>query len=339
MRFAHKLLPATAVLLGLPISSIATAAERIADNLRWSIDLATRSVWVSPGDSHASANFLGLDVRKIFSGEQGDFGTLLVQPYLIRIDNMAMHPPFFDGPDDTAIEYRILNFNITRWGQGRSNIRIGHFEIPFGLEQVVNTNGTLRDYLHGPNLGVKADWGLTINGDLPRVEYELAVSRGSGNDWSERGNPYIVSGRIGTARERRWVAGLSFFSGRVLDAAQADLTTARRRAAFDVTWHGPRVDIMAEFSTGDDESRHIGTALLELDVATREETLSGYLQFVHRSEGATALLASDQSESLNIGTLYTPDSHWSMSAQWSRVLSSDRVAVGSMLVGQLRYRF
>jgi hypothetical protein len=335
MRFAAPI----AALTGLLLASLPAMAEPLANNLRWSIDLATRSVWVSPGDAHASANFLGLDVHKIFSGEQGDLGTLLMQPYLIRLDNMAMHPPFFDGPDDTAIEYRILNFNITRWGQGRNNIRIGHFEIPFGLEQIVNTNGTLRDYLHGSNLGVKADWGVTINGELPRLEYELAVSRGSGNNWSDRGNPYIVSGRIGTARERRWVTGLSFLGGRVLDAAQPDFTMSRMRAALDVTWHGPRVDIMAEFSTGDDESRHIGTALIELNVATRDETLTGYLQLVRQSAGATALLVSEQSESLNVGTLYTPDNHWSLSAQWSRVLSSDTGPTGSMLVGQLRYRF
>jgi hypothetical protein len=339
MRISHAHVAVVAVVLGIAMAPPATAAEPLASNLRLAIDLATRSVWMSPGDAHASANFLGLDLRKTFSGDQGDFGTLLVQPYVIRIDNMAMHPPFFGGPDDTAVEYRILNFNVTRWGQGRSNIRIGHFEIPFGLEQIVNTNGTLRDYLHGSNLGVKADWGVTVNGDLPAFEYELAVSRGSGNDWSDRGNPYIVSGRVGTARERSWVAGLSLFSGRVLDASQADFTTSRQRAALDLTWHGPRVDILAEFSTGNDESRHIGTALLELDVATREEALTGYLQFVRRSAGATTLLASDRSESLNVGALFTPDNHWSVSAQWSHVLNSDTAPAGSMLAAQLRYRF
>jgi hypothetical protein len=328
----------SAAMLSALMLGAAAQAQPLTENLRVTLDAASRGVWMAGANSAASAWFVGMDLHKVFSGERGDIGTLTVQPYVIRLHNMGMHPPFFDGPNDTAIEYRIFNFNYTAWGEGRTNIRVGHFEIPFGLEQVVNTNGTLRDYLHGSNLGVKADWGLTLNGDLQRAEYEVALSRGSGNDWSSRGNPYIASGRIGTPRNGRWVAGASLFQGRVSDATQPDYTTARQRAALDLQWHGPWVDLLAEVSAGNDESRSRRTALLEADLGSASGALSAFLQFVWRDAELSSAVV-ERGRGTNLGVLFAPDSHWSLSASWSRDRSSVSGSSPSMLAGQLRYRF
>ena len=136
------------------------------ENLRMTVDLSSR-IGLTRGGGTAYQHVIGLDSHKVISGEGGDWGTVVMQGYLTRIDNQAQHPPFFDGADDTQFVYRIVNLNLTRYGRGRFNVRVGHFEIPFGLEHVINTNGTLRDFMHGPNLGVKADWGAGVNGSFP----------------------------------------------------------------------------------------------------------------------------------------------------------------------------
>jgi hypothetical protein len=312
--------------------------QPFADGLRVTVDAATRGMRMSDGGGNASAQFLGLDLHKVFSSDEGDVATLTLQPYLVRLDDVAMHPPFFDGPDDTEIEYRIANVNITKWGRGRTNIRVGHFEIPFGLEQVINTNGTLRDYLHGTNIGVKADWGVSLNGDLPSFEYEVAVTRGSGNNWSSRGDPGIVAGRIGTSRYRSWLVGLSLLDGDVRDVLQPDFTTHRKRSAVDAQWHASRLDFLAEFATGTDESRSARSVILEIDSASRTGTLTGYLQFFAHELGSIGLLSQERTDSVNVGLVFTPNNHWSVSGQWSQILSSTSQPEGSMLAGQIRYR-
>lgn len=317
--------------------TLAYAREPFTDNLRVTLDAATRGVFMEDGGD-AAAHFIGLDLHKVFSGDSGDVATLTLQPYLIKLDDMTMHPPFFDGPDDTEIEYRIFNVNVTKWGRGRTNLRVGHFEVPFGLEQVINTNGTLRDYLHAANIGIKADWGVSLNGDLPQLEYEVGITRGSGNNWSSRGSPGLVAGRIGTSRARPWTVGLSLLDGEVSDATQIDFTTDRNRAGIDLQWHGARFDLLAEVATGEDESRGAHSVLAEIDTSSANGVVTGYLQWITLEHDAFGALARERTRSVNLGLLFAPNNHWAVSTQWSRVLSSTTAPESSMLVAQLRYR-
>ena len=38
-------------------------------------------------------------------------------------------------------------------------------------------------WVHGANIGVKADWGATVNGELESFDYEFSWSRGTGCGW------------------------------------------------------------------------------------------------------------------------------------------------------------
>lgn len=145
-----------------------------------------------------------------------------------------MHPPFFEDDHDQELVYRIFNFNYTALARGRFNIRVGHYEIPYGLEHVVNTNGTLRDYTPGRNLGVKADWGTGVNGGFDKFEYEIGLSRCTGNVYSSDGNPYILAGRIGTPRDENVVAGFSFMVGDVAQPGTSEKTRNRKRFGPDI---------------------------------------------------------------------------------------------------------
>ena len=144
------------------------------ENLRWKFDVSGRGVFDDTGYLK-SLGFFGLDLHKVFTSGNRDVATLLFQPYMTRANDLVPTPPVFDGPDDWELIWRIANVNFKLLQDGALNLRVGHFELPYGLEQTINTNGTLRDYTHGGNFGLKADWGATVNGGprRPRVRVRL----------------------------------------------------------------------------------------------------------------------------------------------------------------------
>ena len=61
-------------------------------------------------------------------------------------------------------------------------------------------------------LGIKADWGASINGVMPRFNYELSYTLGTGNEISDSDGG-LVAGRIGTRAGRFFRLGVSFLEG------------------------------------------------------------------------------------------------------------------------------
>jgi hypothetical protein len=332
-----------AVLLSLTCQAAAADGDQSANspfwkrNVRFAIDIAGRGTSDSKGHKPASALLLGADVQKIFSSARGDVGTLLLQGYLIRIDNLERHPGFPNDDHDTAFEFRNFYFNYTGFARNRANLKLGHFELPYGLEAVVDTNGTLRDYSLGTNVGIKADWGLSLNGTLPRFEYEVGLSRGSGNAWTATGDPYAVVGRIGTTRDRTVVVGLSGFTGRIVAADRPTGTVQRSRVGVDAQWELGASRFLSEVSLGHEDHRGILHGVVEADLSSPERGLMGYAQLLVTRVATPAL--DDQSVQLVLGAAFEPDGRWSASLQWSRDL---RVPVGKQTGGafavQIRHR-
>jgi len=307
------------------------------DNLRFAVDLAYRPVWSGRTGDLGGIGFAGIDLHKVFTDKQGDWGTLTLQTYLTRVDNVS-DSRLVLADNEFTIVHRISNFNYTRHGKGKTNFRIGHFEIPFGLEQIVNTNGTLRDYTHIQNFGFKSDWGVTFNGEASGVEYELGLSRGSGNVWRRRDDPYIVAGRIGTSRDEPVILGISMFHGDVLDFAPAGGTTQRSRVGADFTFADEKVIWMGELTAGFEEKNRAYSALLEVDWTDSRETLLAYNQFVVRGFGRDT--GWDNEVRNSFGVRWTPDQHWAASGQLSHFfdpLSPNRR--GTVVQVQMRYRF
>ena len=121
-----------------------STASRFRNNLRMTVDLAGRGIIPHKGGNSGSGSvaFIGLDIHKVFSDDNGDFATLIAQPYLTKL-NSVKGPHFFEGDNDWEVVNRIMNVNFTRVFDERMNIKVGHFEVPYGLEQPLNTNGTL----------------------------------------------------------------------------------------------------------------------------------------------------------------------------------------------------
>ena len=323
-------------------------------DLRLAIDLSARGIFSDARDEFSAVSALGLDLHKVFRDDEGDWATLVLQPYLTRIDNLPMHPPFFEDDDDWELVWRIANLNFTRLSHGQFNLRVGHFEIPYGLEHVINTNGTLRDFTHGRNLGVKADWGAGINGDLGRWEYEATLSRGTGNEYSSRGRPYAVAARVGTDRDQAVALGVSFFHGRVANPGAAglwrggfDLPAAipdvgaivrRTRTGVDLQARRGPFDFLVEGSFGRDYHQAVGNAFAEVDWNSPGQRVQIYTQvrafFQEYDKGWV------DDVSVAAGTRFTPNTALALSAQLVQGFSNFRDTRNDTLVFfQARYRF
>lgn len=332
------------LLSGLFISPISHGSEMpgpvlenpgaLSSNLRWTIDLSSRAMVSTDNGDLAMQHVIGLDLHKVFSGPGGDWGTLIFQPYLVKLQDVNPPPFTFDDPDDTKLTWRMVNFNYTGLSRGRINFRVGHFEVPFGLEQNIDTNGTLRQYTF-KDRGIKADWGATVNGVLPAVEYEMAISRGSGLDYSDNHDPYLFSGRFGSSSRHNLITGLSFMKGEILGPTG---TTKRNRLGVDIAWYTDPFEILLEVSAGEDDSAGRRALLGELSYRSPMQDLHLYVQGRYSSHEKTT--GWDDNKTLTLGVNWNLDQRLELSAQLNEQLDamSGQPDTGSV-VAQLRYRF
>lgn len=329
-RRARAIVPHIALLV-LACASTAEAAEGswLTENLRASIDASSRIIR-SQGKTW-SLHALGLDVHTVVNGAGGDVGTLVFQPYLVRIDNAPMVPPLFDDEDDHALQWRIANFNYTGLGHGRFNIRVGHFELPYGLEQVAQTNGTLYQMNAAESTGLKADWGVSVNGVLPELEYEVGYMRGGGNDVGTDADGYVV-GRVGLPRDNRWWLGVSALDG---EMEQADDLINRRLTALDVGARlGAGIAVLFEYSLGTEGGDDVRHLLGEVSWTSLYEITFGYVQW--RSSDSDGPQHTEL-EQLAVGARFEPNARWSASMEVRH--GFDGPGGRDTLLAQLRYRW
>jgi hypothetical protein len=152
----------------------------ISDNLRFTFDMSGRFEYDTAREEWSISQYYGFDLFKVLSNKQGDYATILLQGYATGLDNNPAPPFIFDGPTDWEWIYRMFYINWKLAPRDALNLKIGHFEMPFGLEMDIDTNGTLRQFGTAPNLGIKADWGLTLNGVSSMSSASVAEAVSSG---------------------------------------------------------------------------------------------------------------------------------------------------------------
>jgi hypothetical protein len=280
-------------------------SDLLGDNARWSVDASARLNRNTDTQHNAFTYVLGLDVHKVFSHKNKDIGTLMFQPYLVSLNNASSVPFFFDDGDDTQLTWRITNFNFTALAQGRLNIKLGHFEIPYGLEYQEDTNGTLRQFTFGDR-GIKADWGMSVNGILPYLEYEIALTRGSGNELTSSHNPHIFSGRIGSPSQKNITAGFSWFYGDVLTGSG---TTEHKKLGVDASYFYYQWQFMFESSIGQKAGNDTQNSFAEIAWIGAKEQFKSYMQLGYQ----------------NIKQMNKKDSasYWVVGMQWQNAYGFD----------------
>lgn len=341
----HGLRLTLALLLALPQTAIAEHAipdsrtwlpEQWENNLRFSIDVSSRQIFSDASEDWYRVDFIGTDLHKVFTGDKGDIGTLTLQGYFTHFKDDEIRPGFADS--EWTYVFRIFNFNYHVLPRGRMNLKVGHFEIPMGLEHSINTNGTLRDYTHGRNIGVKADWGVSLNGILRNAEYEFSVTRGSGNSYKTNGDPYIAAGRISTPGHRNVVLGVSAMAGDVYVYNSGGQTIERKRVGVDVQWYFNQWGLLGEVSVGEKDGEDTSTSLVELNRTANSGKWMAYTQLVHSTIEPDASPERDAS-TVFVGAKWDLK-RWDVSFQVGHDLDSfDNNSEKNLYVVQARYRF
>lgn len=278
-----------------------TLASRAGDNLRWALDGSARLGWSTSEAEWIGVEAIGLDAFTVVPGTTRDWLRINVQLYAVRADIGQSHPWAFDGEGRWRFQPRNTFLDALLLPRERLTWRIGHYELPWGIEARIDTNGTLRQYNSARDLGIKTDWGTALTGRLgtaatPRgigaLEWIVSLSRGSGNQWHGGDAPWLALGRLATPGDRSAGVGFGLAGGEVRVAGQAP-AQPRWRLVLDGYWNWRRLELRGEIAGGRNgttgaaaaaestPSSYI-TAVVETDLRLREDTLLGYLQLLPR---------------------------------------------------------
>ena len=195
------------------------------ENLIFKKEIVLGGSWSDEKSELAGKNSIGFEALKKMSGKRGEWGSALIQVRFVRYDNYymlmnknKMTPAHVDGMYDWELEFHDAYFKYSGHFKGKLNFRIGHFDVPFGLEQNVDTHSALVQLMPMRNIGFKKDWGISIGGLLPNSDYEFAFTRGSGVEYIDQRENYLLSGRVGTPADENFSIGISGLYGKVIDA-------------------------------------------------------------------------------------------------------------------------
>lgn len=338
--------------------------DSLTTNLRFNIDFVSRIEMSRRRGKPFALNTIGIDLHKVVSSKDRDIGTLLLQTYLVRRDNVLIIHTHVEDDDDWEVEFHQFWFNLTQWGKGRTNLRLGHMLMPYGLEPSTDTHFTVYQLITMQNLGAKMDWGLSLNGTMPSFDYEVAILQGSGMEYTNAGKNYAVVGRIGTPSDRNFILGLSGFYGQILDPHRIhryqsrvaepsrvdsalgrvpgegrgdDNLVRRLRVGLDFTWIINQFTLKGETSVGRDFDQDVLNSLLELDWSTPDRKFAAYVQTIYL--GQRGPKGWDEDVLMRIGGIWSMDENWSLSGQYTQDIKTYGTRrEDALFTLQLRYR-
>jgi len=331
MRFHKRVINAVAstlMLFALP------SYGDFSDNLRVSVDASARLNTNKAAGNSSRIYALGLDTHKVFSNETGDIGYSVGQLYFTKLSNQTPFPFMFDSSDDQQFIIREAHINYTAGPAWLPNIRVGHFTLPFGLEESIDTNGRLLDYNHGKNLGTKLDWGIGFNKVLNNLQYNVTYMMGGKDDPKIVNDSYIYVGRLGSLDHLDFIMGFSF-----LDAKIDNIE--RKRLAFDWQYYWQTWGLMGEIAFGkDNKTTHQWLkekySLLELSKTSLDEQLKIYGQYILTDREND----TNTQQLVNIGLSYQINTQLELSLSSRRQLNTPLAGKKQHLLRvQLRYRY
>lgn len=269
--------------------------SKLKENLLFKKEAILGGFWSDERSQIAGRNSIGFELLKKFSDKKGDWGSTLLQLRLVRYDNYFMlmnnnkvPPNHVDDTHDWELEFHDAYFKYSGRFKGRLYFRIGHYDVPYGLEQNVDTHSTLIQLITVRNIGFKKDWGVSVGGQLPKIDYEFAFTRGSGVEFLDRGENFLLSGRIGTPADENFSIGISGLYGEPIDSMGVMRGKKLGVMGKPNTWFGstniPEDDIIrrwrvgidsiylygpftfkGELSYGEDVNQEVVNGVLEID--------------------------------------------------------------------------
>jgi len=303
-------------------------------NLRWSLDASARLNHNAAIDNTSRIYALGLDTHKVFTQATGDIGYGVAQIYYTKLSNHLPVPFLFDSKDDGDFIVREAHLNYTDTASWFPNIRVGHFTMPFGLEESIDTNGRLLDYYHGKNLGTKLDWGLGLNKVTGLFEYNVSYTLGGKDKAKSVNDSYAITGRLGTLSHLDFIVGFSFYRAEI-DGVD------RKRLALDWQYYWQTWGLLAEVAIGEDDKQQSKWqqekySLIELNKTALHEQLKVYGQFIIRDKEHQKSI----DKLANIGLSYQVNTQLELSLSAHIQFNTPNAGKKQQLVrGQIRYRY
>ena len=332
-----KPLPFILLVLFLPFALAALSVSCYAtftQNLRWSIDGSARLNQNQALDNTSRIYALGIDTHKVFTDSNGDVGYGVGQLYWTKLSNHMPVPFLFSSKDDSDFIIREAHLNYTAGPNWLPNIRVGHFTLPFGLEESIDTNGRLLDYYHGKNLGTKLDWGVSFNKVISQIEYNFSYTLGGKDKAKSVDGSYAVTGRIGSLSYHDFVIGLSIFDGKIDDIS-------RKRLAIDWQFYWGTWGVLGELALGEDNKQSQGWqkekySLIELNKTSINNQLKLYSQLIFKDKE----FQKSTDKLINIGFSYQFTTQLELSLSGVKQVNSPASGQKQQLARvQLRYRY
>ena len=235
--------------------------------------------WI--GKSSTLSNSFGFEDYRKFSGEYGDFLTTDLQLRAAYDSTKNSHDAWGLQIHNAWLEYKL--------GSGK-RVRLGHFDVPFGLEPTLDTHGTILQTMAETNIGSKQDWGVAFKGIGQSFELETALQIGSGMSVYRKDGSFLASARLGSASGKNFQYGASLLYGRWLDAPGmstfprndliSDEATLKKRVGLDAQYlFGPYL-LKSEVAFGSNNHDNVLGHFWEIDYTLpRHQNWELQLQF------------------------------------------------------------
>lgn len=225
---------------------------------------SNRDHWV--GNSNDLTNSVGFEDYRKFSNEYGDYLTTDLQVRLAYLSTGNSHNSWGIQIHNAWLLYK-MNY--------AAKLRIGHFDPAFGLEPLLDTHSTILQTLAMKDIGFKKDWGVGLEGALPKFDYKLALQLGSGMGIRRRDGSFLLTSRVGSPVSENFQYGISFLYGKVLetedmktipqDKLLSDQAILKKRVGLDSQYlFGPYL-FKGEIAYGENDSKKVLGYLGEVD--------------------------------------------------------------------------
>lgn len=315
-----------------PTNTYPASSAGAASQTRFVIDYSLRLNMNLNSDHSSQMHFLGFDFFRNFSINGKDIGALLIQPYLIKAVRLNPHPGLFDGPDDTAIQFRNLYFRFAPIFDDRAQVSIGHVELPYGLEREYETNGTLHQFGNAIDGGKKVDWGIAIDGYTDSLKYDVSLTRGSGNEWRGNGDPYLLTARVGTRLDNWYALGLTVVKGELWSPTGS--TSERERVAVDARLEYRHWGFLGQYSRGKNNGVSARRSLVEVNWNYGYDEWFIYAQGYRYELGTEA----DNQSTISVGLRFEPNNRFGFEMDYSVDNSNFGRQKRKLFRGQIRLR-
>lgn len=244
-------------------------------------------LWVTTTPVFAELEVSGF-VDVIGQGQQGEDTAFGMGPFEIDFESEFSSKVSFEGAvvvegEEVGLGQTLVDFKLLE--EDKLGIQVGLLDMPFGLDyQVFATPDrklvTLPLVTELMMDGGWADVGVNIHGSAPRLNCNVYVVNGMGEDSgvpvnqiTDNNNSKTVGGRLGFSPIKDLEFGFSYVQGPYLDGAADE---ALSRIGGDVQFAYERLEIKGEFVKGEEEvpgarkNEHEGLYLQLLGKATEK---------------------------------------------------------------------